>query len=186
MKTDKLRAGAPPVTGTSWYVQVDSPVGLIDLAASDSAVTMVGFADEAGAVGLKVLAGHPGTRVVAGENPILARLAAELTAYFDGRLRAFSTPLAPRGTPFQQAAWRALRDIPYGKTTSYSTQARAIGRPRAVRAVAQANGANPLAIVVPCHRVIGADGSLTGYGGGLERKRWLLQHEARHAGLDTR
>ncbi|NGX15436.1 methylated-DNA--[protein]-cysteine S-methyltransferase [Wenzhouxiangella sp. XN24] len=102
----------------------------------------------------------------------------ELEAYFAHGLRQFTVPLAPIGTPFQHDAWRRLRSIPYGQTVSYGEQARRIGRPRAVRAVAQANGANPITIVVPCHRVIGSDGTLTGYGGGIWRKRWLLAHES--------
>lgn len=101
-----------------------------------------------------------------------------LEAYFEGHLHAID-PIATAGggTPFQQTVWAALRDIPLGRTLSYGELARAIGQPRAVRAVGLANGANPIGIIVPCHRVIGADGSLTGYGGGLERKRWLLEHE---------
>lgn len=179
MKAEQRRAGSGAAAGPCWFMQVDTPVGPVSIAATDRAATWVGFADEPGAAGFATAAERLGQAVIAGENAVLARLAAELAAYFDGTLKAFSTPLAPRGTVFQQAAWRALREIPYGRTTSYGAQARAIGRPRAVRAVAQANGANPLAIVVPCHRVIGADGSLTGYGGGLDRKRWLLEHEVR-------
>jgi methylated-DNA-[protein]-cysteine S-methyltransferase len=102
----------------------------------------------------------------------------QLQAYFAGELRDFELPLAAEGTPFQQRVWRALRDIPYGKTISYGELARRIGQPTASRAVGLANGRNPIAIVVPCHRVIGANGSLTGYGGGLARKRWLLAHES--------
>ncbi|MBL8612667.1 MAG: methylated-DNA--[protein]-cysteine S-methyltransferase [Myxococcales bacterium] len=103
--------------------------------------------------------------------------------YFAGDLGALrGIPLALRGTPFQLAVWRALADIPCGETRSYAEVARAIGRPAAVRAVGLANGANPLALVLPCHRVIGSDGSLTGYGGGVERKRWLLSHERSDAG----
>lgn len=101
----------------------------------------------------------------------------QLQAYFAGELRDFDLPLAAEGTPFQQRVWRALCDIAYGETISYGELARRIGQPTASRAVGLANGQNPIAIVVPCHRVIGADGSLTGYGGGLERKRWLLAHE---------
>jgi methylated-DNA-[protein]-cysteine S-methyltransferase len=101
-----------------------------------------------------------------------------MRAYFAGELSAIDAlPVAPLGTAFQQTVWRALRDIPCGETISYGTLARRIGNPAAVRAVGLANGANPVAIVVPCHRVIGADGTLTGYGGGLPRKRWLLAHE---------
>ena len=102
----------------------------------------------------------------------------QLDAYFAGRLRQFDLPLATGGTAFQQRVWRALRDIPYGETVSYGELARHIERPAAVRAVGAANGQNPISIVIPCHRVIGADGSLTGYGGGLERKRHLLDLEA--------
>ena len=102
---------------------------------------------------------------------------AELAAFMAGRSAVFETPLAPMGTPFMQAVWRALRDIPAGETRSYSDVARTLGRPEAVRAVARANGANPIAIVIPCHRVLGADGSLTGYGGGLWRKQALIELE---------
>ncbi len=101
-----------------------------------------------------------------------------LLAYFEGDINAIDDlPTATNGTAFQRAVWSALRRIPAGRTVSYSTLAAEIGRPKAVRAVGLANGANPIAIVVPCHRVIGADASLTGYGGGLHRKRWLLAHE---------
>ena len=101
-----------------------------------------------------------------------------LRAYLAGRLDALDAlPVDAGGTPFQRECWAALRTIPAGTTWSYRQLAAAIGRPAAVRAVGLANGANPVGIVVPCHRVIGADGSLTGYGGGLERKRWLLEHE---------
>jgi len=105
-------------------------------------------------------------------------LTAALRAYFGGDLTAIDgLPVATAGTPFQECVWRALRTIPCGETLSYGALARQIGRPSAVRAVGLANGANPVAVVVPCHRVIGSDGSLTGYGGGIERKRWLLAHE---------
>jgi methylated-DNA-[protein]-cysteine S-methyltransferase len=107
---------------------------------------------------------------------------AQLDAYFAGERRAFELRLAAEGTPFQRAVWAALVAIPYGATTSYGELARAIGRPAAVRAVGAANGANPIAIVVPCHRVIGKDGTLTGYGGGLPRKQLLLALEARVTG----
>jgi methylated-DNA-[protein]-cysteine S-methyltransferase len=101
-----------------------------------------------------------------------------LTAYFDGELHAIDTiPWRTCGTSFQLACWQALCDIPVGRTASYGEQAARIGKPKAVRAVGLANGSNPIGLVVPCHRVIGADGTLTGYGGGLHRKRWLLRHE---------
>lgn len=102
----------------------------------------------------------------------------QLAAYFDGALQHFDLPLAPVGTPFQQQVWRALGQIAYGETTSYGELARRVGNPLGARAVGLANGRNPLSIVVPCHRVIGADGKLTGYGGGLDRKKALLDFEA--------
>lgn len=105
--------------------------------------------------------------------------ASQLAEYFAGRRTRFDLVLLPHGSTFQLAAWDALTGIPFGSTMTYAEQARAIGRPRAIRAVGQANGRNPLAIVVPCHRVIGADGRLTGYAGGVDRKRWLLDHEQR-------
>jgi methylated-DNA-[protein]-cysteine S-methyltransferase len=108
---------------------------------------------------------------------------AQLAAWFAGELETFDLPLAPAGTPFQRRVWDALLEIPYGTTTTYGDLARRLGDPKAVRAVGLANGRNPIPIIIPCHRVVGADGSLTGYGGGLERKRWLLHHEAAHAGL---
>jgi methylated-DNA-[protein]-cysteine S-methyltransferase len=102
--------------------------------------------------------------------------------YFAGELTAIdSLPVQTAGTPFQRAVWRALREISCGTTLSYAKLAQRIGRPNAVRAVGLANGSNPVGVVVPCHRVIGSDGSLTGYGGGIERKRWLLEHESKHA-----
>ena len=107
-------------------------------------------------------------------------LTTAISNYFEGNLSAIDTlPVETGGTPFQQEVWRALRTIPCGTTTSYGKLAENIGRPTAVRAVGLANGANPVSVVVPCHRVIGANGSLTGYGGGIERKRWLLDHERR-------
>lgn len=107
---------------------------------------------------------------------------AQLGAYFAGELTLFDLPLAPAGTSFQQRVWRALTEIPYGQTWSYGQLAQRIGAPGAARAVGLANGRNPLPIIVPCHRVIGSTGALTGYGGGIERKRWLLAHETRIAG----
>ena len=102
----------------------------------------------------------------------------QLDAYFAGDREDFDLALAPHGTPFQQRVWEELTRIPYGETISYSELARRLGDPKLVRAVGLANGRNPISIVIPCHRVIGADGSLVGYGGGLERKKWLLEHEA--------
>ena len=108
----------------------------------------------------------------------LADVRSELGEYFAGERTRFDVPLVLRGSPFQVRVWRALQEIPYGRTASYGELARRVGRPSGARAVGLANGRNPIAVIVPCHRVIGADGSLTGYGGGLERKRRLLELEA--------
>jgi methylated-DNA-[protein]-cysteine S-methyltransferase len=113
------------------------------------------------------------------EHPILRKTGQQLDEYFAGTRTSFDLPLDLDGTRFQLAAWRSLADIPYGATTSYGRQAATLGVPTAARALGAANGANPVCIVLPCHRVIGADGSLTGFGGGLPRKQWLLDHEAR-------
>ena len=113
---------------------------------------------------------------------MLTQIGEELAAYFAGRALIFATPLALAGSPFQHAVWSELLAIPAGTTRSYAEIAAAVGRAAAVRAVGRANGDNRICIVVPCHRVIGADGTLTGYGGGLWRKQWLLEHERLHAG----
>jgi methylated-DNA-[protein]-cysteine S-methyltransferase len=111
-------------------------------------------------------------------------LVAAMAAYFDSDVRAIDhIRVRMRGTPFQNTVWQALRSIPAGETMSYGALAKMLGQPGAMRAVGLANGANPIGVIVPCHRVIGADGSLTGYGGGIARKKWLLAHEARHTGL---
>ena len=106
-------------------------------------------------------------------------VADQLAEYFSGKRTTFDLKLGLRGTPFQLDVWQALRDIPYGDTISYAELARRIGKPNAVRAVGAANGANPIPVIIPCHRVIGSNGTLTGYGGGIERKQWLLAHEGR-------
>jgi len=108
----------------------------------------------------------------------------QLDAYFEGKLTRFDLPLAPEGTDFQRIVWRALLDIPFGTTESYGALAKRIGHDGAARAVGLANGHNPIGIIIPCHRVIGADGSLTGYGGGIERKEWLLAHEGKISGRE--
>ncbi len=111
------------------------------------------------------------------------RVKRQLTEYFSGERKAFDLPLEPAGTPFQLSVLAALQEIPYGETRSYRDIAERIGNPKAVRAVGSANGNNPIALIIPCHRVIGANGSLTGFGGGLESKRYLLDLELSHSGL---
>jgi methylated-DNA-[protein]-cysteine S-methyltransferase len=146
-----------------------SPVGPLVLCANDQAVTHVLFGE--GSV----------RDVPRGETPLLRETRRQLEAYFAGALTRFDLPLAPSGTPFQLRVWERLLAIPYGETWSYRRLAIELGQPTATRAVGASNGRNPISIIVPCHRVIGADGSLTGYGGGLPAKRWLLAHEARRA-----
>ena len=115
------------------------------------------------------------------DTPLLQECVRQLRAYFDGSLTVFDLPLNPQGTPFRRRVWAALQAIPYGETRSYGQLAKALDCPGAARAVGGANHHNPIAIIIPCHRVIGADGSLTGYGGGLAMKDWLLRHERRHS-----
>jgi methylated-DNA-[protein]-cysteine S-methyltransferase len=149
---------------------IDSPVGRLYLAASDAGLTHLLFVDE--------MNSDPANSPGGGEaGRIVRETEKQLAEYFAGKRREFDIPLAPAGTEFQLATWGALRLIAYGETMSYGELARRIDRPRAVRAVGAANGANPISIIVPCHRVIGADGSLTGYGGGLHRKKRLLELE---------
>jgi methylated-DNA-[protein]-cysteine S-methyltransferase len=143
---------------------VDSPIGPLGLVASESGLQALLFD------GRKIRA--------EGSSPVLAEAARQLDEYFDGVLVTFDLPLELQGTEFQRRCWRALASIPYGQTVSYGEQARRLGLgPDAARAVGAANGQNPLPIVLPCHRVIGANGSLTGFGGGLGVKRFLLEHE---------
>lgn len=154
-----------------------SPVGCLRLAASDRGACLVAFAEGRGRDPARPLADQWECTVAVGTHPHLKRLREELAAYFRGTLRKFTVPLDLRGTAFQLAVWRGMLKIAYGRTLSYGALARRIGRPQAQRAVGQATGANPVAIVVPCHRVLDSSGRLHGYGGGLKRKQFLLQHE---------
>ena len=122
------------------------------------------------------------TSVEEGENNHIKLLRKQLKEYFKGIRKEFSVPLVVPGSEFQQSVWRELRNIPFGSTRTYREQAEYLKKPGAIRAVANANGMNRISIIIPCHRVIGSDGSLTGYGGGLKRKRWLLDHERRYSG----
>ncbi|MEZ5168426.1 MAG: methylated-DNA--[protein]-cysteine S-methyltransferase [Acidimicrobiales bacterium] len=151
---------------------LDSPIGVLTLVASDAGLTHVLFeGQEPTTVGLA------DDLPEVDDDPVLERAAAQLTEYFAGRRQAFDLPLDLRGTEFQVAAWRALADVPYGQTRSYGEQAEAIGRPGAFRAVGAANGRNPIPVILPCHRIVGANGDLTGFAGGLDTKRHLLAHE---------
>ena len=146
------------------FVMVQSPVGDLTLTEENGALTGLYF-------GRRSLEGEEGLTA------LLERASRQLEEYFAGKRKQFDLPLSLRGTEFQRQVWAALRDIPYGETRSYGQIAQAIGRPKAVRAVGMANHRNPISIIVPCHRVVGADGSLTGYGGGLENKKFLLALE---------
>ncbi len=157
---------------------LETPLGAMLALADDRGLHLLDFVDRRGLErALVVLQKRLSARVLPGEHPYLTQVERELREYFAGTRRAFATPVALTGSPFQLAVWQALQAIPCGATCSYAELATRIGQPKAVRAVGRANGDNRLAIVVPCHRVIGADGALTGYGGGLARKRKLLDLE---------
>ena len=175
----KLLGAAPTRARDAVTVtRLETPIGPMLAGASAAGVCLLEFVDRRMIeTQVRRLARRLGGALVPGTSPHLDALAAELRRYFAGELRRFTVPLDLRGTPFQEKVWAALVTIPYGETRSYATQARLIGAPSATRAVARANGDNRIAIVVPCHRVVGADGTLTGYGGGLWRKRFLLDLE---------
>lgn len=155
------------------FAELQTPVGLVRIVAAAGVIRRVDMETQDRFRDVPPDAHRP-------DEPLLRRALEQLREYFAGARLSFDLPLDPvGGTPFQRRAWQALRAIPFGQTRSYGDQARAIGTPAAVRAVGAANGRNPLGIVVPCHRVIGSDGKLTGYGGGLPAKQWLLAHEAR-------
>jgi methylated-DNA-[protein]-cysteine S-methyltransferase len=151
------------------YTYFDSPIGKILLVGTSQALTHIHFVD--GRHPMKLEADWQM------DNEIFNAAIGQLQAYFEGKLKTFDLPLQLEGTDFQLEVWHALKEIPYGKTVSYGDIARRIGRPKAVRAVGAANGQNPISIIVPCHRVIGSNGSLTGYGGGLKNKEALLALE---------
>ncbi|MDO4811449.1 MAG: methylated-DNA--[protein]-cysteine S-methyltransferase [Eubacteriales bacterium] len=141
---------------------METPIGLLTVTEADGAITAIQFGGDG--------VSEPPTE-------LLCRAKQQLTEYFSAKRRTFDLPLDPHGTPFQKAAWSALCQIPYGQTRTYGQQAAAIGKPKACRAIGMANHCNPVPILIPCHRVIGADGKLTGYAGGLDTKRYLLTLE---------
>ena len=154
----------------SSYARVESPLGELVLTSYASKLTGIYVS------GHKAIA--PAIAASSRADSAFAQIIHELDKYWSGNLQEFSVPIAPMGTPFQQAVWRELRNVPYGETVTYLELARLIGRPSAARAVGSANARNPISILIPCHRVIGSAGSLTGYAGGLDKKRWLLAHES--------
>jgi methylated-DNA-[protein]-cysteine S-methyltransferase len=153
------------------HTRIESPLGELLVASDGEALTSVRFEQHAR---LAPLAASSRREDRAAS---LTEARRQLAAYFAGELRAFALPLAPHGSEFQRKVWAALAEIPFGATATYGELARRLGAPQHARAVGHANGRNPLSILVPCHRVIGASGALTGYAGGVERKRWLLAHE---------
>ena len=159
------------VNGNKKYVKtMKTPLGIMTLVADDKYLLYAAFGKETPLLGAK-------ESIVDRSNPVLEQAENELTDYFAGSLRAFTVPYQMAGTEFQKEVWRGLTRITYGQTKSYQDLAEEVGRPKACRAVGQANNKNPLTIIVPCHRVIGKNGGLVGYGGGLDRKIWLLNLE---------
>ena len=150
----------------------EAPFGVVTVIGSDLGIRFVMFSNDAHPKPLERL--HISDSEI---HDSVNDAVTQLDEYFNGARRDFELPLDLQGTEFQVAAWNALAEIPYGRTASYGQQAASIGRPKAVRAIGGANGRNPVAIVLPCHRIVGADGSLTGFGGGIEVKKWLLDHE---------
>lgn len=143
---------------------IDTPIGLLEVCASKEAILAVGFVEQ------KEIENEAVPQV-------LVDACKQLSEYFSGERQDFDLPLSPVGTDFQQQVWDALLRVPFGRTSTYKKQSQALGNPKAIRAVGTANGRNPIAVIIPCHRIIGSDGSLTGYASGLSRKEWLLKHE---------
>lgn len=151
-----------------------SPLGMMLLQSEGEQLTVAGFQDEAAVTATEATA-----------SPVLQKTIVQLDEYFAGTRQQFDLPLHPAGTAFQQKVWQQLIQIPFGETITYLHMAKRLGNVKSIRAAASANGKNPLAILIPCHRVVGADGKLTGYAGGLHRKQWLLEHEAKMAGKQS-
>jgi AraC family transcriptional regulator of adaptative response/methylated-DNA-[protein]-cysteine methyltransferase len=164
-------------------IKINTPIGEMSAAATHDGVCYLIFVEEGiQDTGLEKLAGIMKTTIRGGTNKHLRVLRKQLKEYFKGKRKEFLLPLITPGTDFQQAVWNNIMDIPYGMTKSYREQAEELKDRKSARAVAQANSSNRIAIIIPCHRVIGSDGSLVGYGGGLQRKRWLLNHERIYSG----
>lgn len=160
------------------YKRLITPLGPMLAATVDQGICLLEFGDRrALETELQIIQKRFNAPMLPGDHPLLEQLEKQLHEYFSGERTCFDLPLAMAGTPFQEQVWQGLQDIPYGQTRSYAEQAEALGNPKAVRAVARANGQNRMSIIIPCHRVIGSDGRLVGYGGGLRRKEFLLKLE---------
>ncbi len=163
--------------------QIKTPVGVMRMGASDAGICLFDFEYRRSIdTIMKRIESSVGTTFTEGDHPHFEILKEQSARYFEGTLKEFDLPLHLVGTPFQVSVWRGLEQIPYGETRSYKQQSIFLGNEKAIRAVASANGENGLAIIIPCHRVIGTNGSLVGYGGGLQRKKWLLEHERKNSG----
>ncbi len=173
-------------TATLNQIQFETPLGPMRAIASDAGVLVCDFLDRRNIDPVLARVEQQHGQVIEGENEPLVKLRCELEAYFDGSGKTFTVPLLPSGTEFEIRMWNYLRTIPFGQTRTYGQQARDTGDAKAVRAVGGANGRNFIAVLIPCHRVIGAGGDLTGYGGGIERKCWLLDHERSGGLFDTK
>lgn len=165
-----------------YSTEIKTPLGTMYTLASKDSLYILDFIDGKNVSReITKLKANPAISITEGRTKITDMIEGELETYFEGTLKEFKTPLHASGSGFQQSVMQILQDIPFGQTRSYGEQAHMLGRPTAVRAVAAANGRNRIAIAIPCHRVIGANGKLTGYAGGLKRKEWLLEHEAKCA-----
>lgn len=163
--------------------KIETDLGIMIAGAVDDGICLLEFSDRLMLnTEYKDLARYLKTEIREGENKHIKALRKQLKEYFKGKRKVFDLPLVTPGTEFQQSVWKELMNIPYGATRSYHEQSVALGKPELIRAVANANGMNRISIIIPCHRVIGSDGHLTGYGGGLKRKKWLLDHEKRYSG----
>jgi AraC family transcriptional regulator of adaptative response/methylated-DNA-[protein]-cysteine methyltransferase len=183
--------GVSPKNGKQHRVidlkRIETPLGTMIACATNQGICLLEFSDRKMLeTQLKTIAKLLNATIIQGNNPHFGTLEAELQAYFSGKRTVFTVPLHTPGTDFQNRVWTALQHIPFGQTKSYKEQAIVIGSPESVRAVANANGKNRISILIPCHRVIGSDGRLTGYGGGLWRKKYLLEHEEKCQGLSER
>jgi AraC family transcriptional regulator of adaptative response/methylated-DNA-[protein]-cysteine methyltransferase len=164
-------------------IKIDTPLGVMIAGATDEGVCLLEFSDRRMLpTEYKDLKRLLNTTIEDGENFHISQLKEQLKEYFEGSRKEFSIPLVTPGSEFQKSVWKELLKIPFGTTRSYLEQSVALGKSGAIRAVANANGMNRISIVIPCHRVIGSDGHLTGYGGGLKRKKWLLDHEKKYSG----
>jgi AraC family transcriptional regulator, regulatory protein of adaptative response / methylated-DNA-[protein]-cysteine methyltransferase len=163
--------------------KIETPIGIMVAGATKEGLCLLEFSDRQSLQSQKdEIAGILETTFDEGSNKYIRMLKKQLKEYFKGKRKEFTIPLITPGTEFQQAVWKELLKIPYGETRTYQEQADLLKNPGSVRAVAHANGSNRIAIIIPCHRVIGSDGHLVGYGGGLERKKWLIDHEKKHSG----